>query len=156
MGVLDDFPDAYLFNVEMVPKWSKDIVPMLTVGNLQLSTSKETSLSYIEQSQHHAMVAGRLYQKEDGDPIMRLCIDTEVTVPYLECAHVAIGNMHLPPKQTLKRIQRMGVYWPTVYRDVHKHIRECTCQTDKIQALMNAITLYKLSHQLHLNGQKPW
>ena len=30
----DDFLDAYLFNVEMVPKWSKDIVPMLTVGNL--------------------------------------------------------------------------------------------------------------------------
>ena len=50
MGVPDDLPDAYLFNVEMVPKWSKDIVPMLTVGNLQLSTSKEASLSYIEQS----------------------------------------------------------------------------------------------------------
>ena len=50
MGVLDDLSNAYLFNVEMVPKWSKDIVPMLAVGNLQLSTSKEASLSYIEQS----------------------------------------------------------------------------------------------------------
>ena len=34
VGVLDDLPDAYLFNVKMVPMWSKDIVPMLTVGNL--------------------------------------------------------------------------------------------------------------------------
>ena len=34
MGVLDDLLDTYLFNVEMVPKWSKDIVPMQTVGNL--------------------------------------------------------------------------------------------------------------------------
>ena len=50
MGVPDDLPDAYLFNVEMVPMWSKDIVPMLTVGNLQLSTSREANLSYIEQS----------------------------------------------------------------------------------------------------------
>ena len=50
MGILDDLPDAYLFNVEMVSKWSKDIVPMLTVGNLKLSTLKEASLSYIEQS----------------------------------------------------------------------------------------------------------
>ena len=50
MGVLDDLLDAYLFNVEMVPKWSKDIVPMLTIGNLQLPTSKEANLSYVEQS----------------------------------------------------------------------------------------------------------
>ena len=34
VGVPDDLPDAYLFNVEMVPKWSKDIVPMLIVGSL--------------------------------------------------------------------------------------------------------------------------
>ena len=50
MGVPDDFLDAYLFSVEMVPEWSKDIVPMLTIGNLQLSTSKEANLSYVEQS----------------------------------------------------------------------------------------------------------
>ena len=34
VGVPDDFLDAYLFNVKMVPKWSKDIVSMLTVGSL--------------------------------------------------------------------------------------------------------------------------
>ena len=93
----------------MVPMWSKDIVPMLTVGNLQLSTSREANLSYIEQSQHYTMVSSRLYWKEDRDPIMRLCIDEEAAVPYLECAHVAIVNMHLSPKQTFKRIRRMGV-----------------------------------------------
>ena len=51
------------------------------------------------------MVAGRLYWKEDGNPLMRLCIDKEAAVPYLECAHVAIGNMHLSPKQTLEKIR---------------------------------------------------
>ena len=50
MGVPDDLPDAYLFNVEMVVKWSKDIVPMLTVGSLQLSTSKEANLTFVEQA----------------------------------------------------------------------------------------------------------
>ena len=50
VGVTDDLLDAYLFNVKMVPMWSKDIVPMLTVENLQLSTSREANLSYIEQS----------------------------------------------------------------------------------------------------------
>ena len=50
MGVPDDLPFAYLFNVEMVPKWSKDIVPLLIVGNLQPSTSIKAHLSFIEQS----------------------------------------------------------------------------------------------------------
>ena len=49
MGVPGDLPNAYLFNVEMVPKWSKDIVPMLTMGNLHLCTSIETNLAFIEQ-----------------------------------------------------------------------------------------------------------
>ena len=50
VGVPDDLPDAYLFSVKMVSMYSKDIVPMLTVGNLQLSTLREANLSYIEQS----------------------------------------------------------------------------------------------------------
>ena len=49
-GVPDDLPDAYLFNVEMVPQWSKDIVPMLTIGSLRLSDSMDTNLTLIEQS----------------------------------------------------------------------------------------------------------
>ena len=32
-----------------------------------------------------------------------------------------------------------------MYKDMHEHIRECTCQRDKIQAMINAITLYKMS-----------
>ena len=47
MGVLDDLLDAYLFNVEMVLKWSKGIVPMLIIGNLCLSTLKEANLAFI-------------------------------------------------------------------------------------------------------------
>ena len=50
MGVPGDLPDAHFFNVEMVPKWSKDIVPMQTIGIIQLSTSKEANLTFVEKS----------------------------------------------------------------------------------------------------------
>ena len=56
------------------------------------------------------MVVGRLYWKEGKDLLMRLCIDIEEEIPYMEHAHIAIGNMNLPPKQTLRRIGFMGVY----------------------------------------------
>ena len=49
-GILDDLPDAYLFNVELVPQWSKDIVPILTIGSLCLSNSMNTNLALIDQS----------------------------------------------------------------------------------------------------------
>ena len=32
-----------------------------------------------------------------------------------------------------------------MYKDVHKHARECTCQQDKSLVMLNAITLYKMS-----------
>ena len=44
------------------------------------------------------MVADRSYQKEGKDLIVRLCIDREDAIPYMEHAHIAIGNMNLPPK----------------------------------------------------------
>ena len=73
------------------------------------------------------MVVGRLYRQEGKDLIMRLCIDKDEAIPYMEHAHIAIKNMHLSPKQTLRKIGCMGVYWPTTNKDVHKYIKECTC-----------------------------
>ena len=34
LGIDDDLPDAYLFYLEMVPKWSELIVSLLTIGNI--------------------------------------------------------------------------------------------------------------------------
>ena len=50
IGVDDDLPDAYLFNIKMVPQWSKNLVPFLTLGKLHLSKSLEGNLSHIEQT----------------------------------------------------------------------------------------------------------
>ena len=36
VGVDDDLPDAYLFNIEMVPRWSEELIPLLTIGQLNI------------------------------------------------------------------------------------------------------------------------
>ena len=39
-GVNDDLPDAYLFNIEMVPRWSEPMIPIL--GKMgQINTGKQ-------------------------------------------------------------------------------------------------------------------
>ena len=35
-GIEDDLPDAYLFNIEMIPKWSENLVPLMTIGQLNI------------------------------------------------------------------------------------------------------------------------
>ena len=37
IGVNNDLLDAYFFNVEMIPGWSRDLVPLLTIGKLKLN-----------------------------------------------------------------------------------------------------------------------
>ena len=32
LGIDDNLPDAYLFNIEMVPTWSEEFIPLLTIG----------------------------------------------------------------------------------------------------------------------------
>ena len=39
----------------------------------------------------------------------------------------------------------MRVFLPTMYKDVHAYVKECTCQQDKNPVMLNAITLYKMS-----------
>ena len=39
----------------------------------------------------------------------------------------------------------MGIYWPTMNKDIHKYIRECTCQREESPIVLNAITFYKMS-----------
>jgi len=31
-GINEDLPDAYLFNIEMIPKWSEEYAPLMTIG----------------------------------------------------------------------------------------------------------------------------
>ena len=75
-GILDDFPNVCLFNVEMVPQWSKDIVPMLTIGFPHLNDSMNTNLTLIEQSRQLSMIACKLH-KRGQDNVLQLCTDKQ-------------------------------------------------------------------------------
>ena len=64
---------------------------------------------------------------------------------YIQEAHVAIGNIHQPPEQTLRRIEHMGVFWPSMRKDVYDYVRGCSCEMGANLVAVNAITLYQLS-----------
>ena len=53
----DDLPDAYLFQLEMVPEWSEPTISLLTIGNIH-----DQPPQMVEQSKLYALLAGRLYK----------------------------------------------------------------------------------------------
>ena len=53
-----------------------------------------------------------------------------------------MGNLHMSLKQTLKRVKRMGINWPTMLQDLHAYVRACYCGMIMKAALFSLTTLY--------------
>ena len=113
VGIDNDLPNAYLFKLEMVPKWSENIVSLLTIGNIHNQVPQQ-----IEQTRLYALLVDRLY-KSQRDKVLSLCIDPEDQYYYLQYAHIAVGSIHFSKEQTVRRLKHLGVYWPQMRRDVH-------------------------------------
>ena len=91
------------------------------------------------------MIASRLY-KQGKDNILWLCIEKEEIVSYVQEAHVTMGNVHQHLKKTLQRRECMGVYWPSMRKDVYDYTRGCSCEMGAANLVaVNAITLYQPS-----------
>ena len=71
LGVDDDLLDAYLFNIEMVPKWSEQWIPLLSIGFFEVPRSFATTEAMINLAKNFKLILGRLY-KEGHDGILRL------------------------------------------------------------------------------------
>ena len=39
-GIDDELPDAYLFNIEMIPRWSQNIVTLLSIGAIHEQSTR--------------------------------------------------------------------------------------------------------------------
>ena len=63
MGVEDDLPDAYLFNIEMVPQWSEELIPLLTIGQLNIPMPLRERQIMVHRSSPFVMLAGWMYNK---------------------------------------------------------------------------------------------
>ena len=129
-GVDNDLLDVYLFNIEMVPKWSKDLVPLMTFGRIDIPLPPLQEKRALIQVSTSLTVIARIMYNLDQDNILRLCIETMEKPHYLQQAHVAIGGIHMAGSQTLKRVLWLGVWWPTMRNKVYESVRKChECQT---------------------------
>ena len=116
----------------MIPEWIRNLVPLLTIGKLRLDDSMDINLSLVEQSKEYSMISRWLY-KLGKDGILRLCVETQETKMYLEQVHIAMGNIYMSPRQTMKRVERIRVYWPTMRKDIHSYVQTVHVKWDNKQ-----------------------
>ena len=62
-GIEDDLPDAYLFNIEMIPRWSEEMVPLLTIGQMDIPIPLREKQAMIQKTASFVMLARRMYTK---------------------------------------------------------------------------------------------
>lgn len=101
IGVSDDLPDACLFQVKMVPKWSERLVHFLTTADAKrLGRNCEERADFMLVSSKFQMIAGQLYYLgQDG--ILRLVACPNNYDILMKQAHVSSLRYHGSFKLTI-------------------------------------------------------
>lgn len=123
-GVEDNLPDAVLFQVETAPKWSEQIIRILSIDYVACILDLDHLHKAISSTENYTLIAGRLYRLGE-DNILRLCIDPEESEEHIAEAHVTIGGFHACREMTESCVRCNGLWWPTISRDVANYIKNC-------------------------------
>ena len=120
------------------------ICTYVDVRNAEVKPGHERKQALDWWLREYFLLARRLYKK-GIDGILRLCIERNESDVYVEQALIALGNIHISPDQTIRRIERMGVYWPTMRKDIYAYVHRCSCFEEKGQTFKCYSTLFHVS-----------
>ena len=128
-GVNDDLPDATLFTIEWVPRWSKDVANFLATTVLPYA-AHEDAVEFIKGTSKFSLIAGHLYYR-DQDQVLKLVVCPEEYFQILRDAHVLSCGQHLGKDQTVRIVRWQGFWWPTLHEDAATYVRSCvTCRAN--------------------------
>ena len=123
----DDFPDAQLFQIAVLPEWYRSIGEYLSTGQFPNDMLTNEKHKLIIRSRTFQLINGLLY-KMGPDHILRRCV-LEEEVPRVLKAHEGPARGHMGLDTTAQKILLAGLWWPTVYNDVREWVVGCdTCQ----------------------------
>ena len=85
-GINDDLPDAILFNIEWVPRWSEELVSFLITAIIP-NDRLEEAVDFVKATSNFVLIAGHLYYK-DMDTILKQVACLEDCFSILRDDHV--------------------------------------------------------------------
>ena len=74
------------------------------------------------------MLNDELYKRGFSQPYLR-CVEKEEAKYVLKEVHVGVYDYHMGAKSLVKKIMRVGYFWPTMQQDAADFVKRCdNCQ----------------------------
>lgn len=123
-----DFPDAHLFQIEVLPSWYKKIGQYLSTSTFPKEMPPGERRKQALKSKTFQLINGLLY-KMGPDQILRRCVMEEEIPSVLKEAHDWLASRHIGPDATTKKVLLASLWWPTLHTDAREWVVGCdTCQ----------------------------
>ena len=144
IGVDDDIPDATLFKVEIVPRWSESIVQFLSTASFESQPETiQARAQFLHTCRNFKLISGRLYHL-GSDQILRLVANPQDYRFLLQEAHVGISGHHFSKVGTIRRVLCEGHWWPTLHRDAVQFLAH-NCKKCRAHPSFSHSTLYQMT-----------
>jgi hypothetical protein len=124
----DTLPDAQLLAIRKVDDHFVEIVHFLSIGMAPHEYIVIQKKQLVVCASYFQLIVGQLY-KMGPDEILMRCIMKEERPLILAEAHEGITGGHYVGKETMQKVLRAGLWWPTLHKDAKEYYRACdVCQ----------------------------
>jgi hypothetical protein len=124
----DTLPDAQLLAIRKFDDHFAEIVQFLSMGMAPREYTIIQKKQLVVYAADFQLIVGQLY-KMGPDEILRRCV-MEAEIPLILAeAHEGIAGGHYAGKETMQKVLRAGLWWPTLHKDAKEYYRACNvCQ----------------------------
>jgi hypothetical protein len=122
---LEDTPiDAQLLAIRKVDNHFTEIVQFLSIGMAPSEYTVIQKKQLVVRVADFSLIVGQLY-KMGPDEILRRCV-MEAEIPLILAeAHEGITGGHYARKENAQKVLRVGLWWPTLHKDVKDYYKAC-------------------------------
>ncbi|KAI3690809.1 hypothetical protein L2E82_49017 [Cichorium intybus] len=126
-GIQHSFPDEQLLEVNGAP-WYASYVNFLATGAIPTHWTKQRQKQFRTYAKRFIWDDPDLF-KVGEDQIIRRCVSDNEIGEVLDLCHASACGGHFSGRKTGYKVLKSGLYWPTIFRDVHRTAKECiNCQ----------------------------
>ena len=106
--------------------WTEPILSFLKDGGLPFSPEEARKVQ--KRAARFTVLNGELYKRDFSQPYLR-CIGEDEARYVLEEVHGGICGDHMGHKSLVRKIMRVGYFWPTMQQDAAEFVKRCdSCQ----------------------------
>jgi hypothetical protein len=147
-SINDNFPDAHLFNVEIIPAEYVDVIHYLSTSTFPQEYNDKQKQRLAHKALPYTLIAQVLYKK-GKDGILRRCVNLSEVELILQGCHDDVCGGHFAGMVTAQKALQSGYWWPTLFSDAARYVKKCDpCQRVGKPTTSNAMPLNPILAQV--------